>query len=248
MFADFLKMKCCPSFVIATFFATLLAAPMARAQGTCQIFIQYLSTNKVVLTWTNGTLLSATNALGPYLPVPGATSPLTNTTLPPPFARFYRLQCTGGDLCPGQDIGLACNTGLLGVCAAGTTVCSNGVIVCVQNMQPSPEVCDGLDNNCNGTVDEGNPGGGAACNTGKLGVCAAGTTACIGGAIVCVQNQQGQTEICNGLDDDCDGVVDNGNPGGGLACNTGKPGRCAVGTTVCTNGVIVCLANLPACR
>ena len=95
-------------------------------------------------------------------------------------------------------------------------------------------------------VDNGNPGGGLACQTGQPGICHAGTTACINGAIVCVQNQPRQ-EICNGLDDDCDGVVDNGNPGGGLACNTGQPGVCAVGTTVCTNGAIACVINTQTC-
>jgi hypothetical protein len=63
-----------------------------------------------------------------------------------------------------------------------------------------------------------------------------------------VQNVQSSAEVCDGLDNDCDGTVDNGNPGGGLTCNTGKTGRCAVGTTVCTNGAIVCLANLPSCQ
>mgnify|MGYP003331251583 CR=1 FL=1 len=41
-------------------------------------------------------------------------------------------------------------------------------------------------------------------------------------------------ERCNGLDDDCDGVVDNGNPGGNQACNTGQLGVCAAGTTAYT--------------
>ena len=239
MFEDFIKMKYCPSFVIATFFATLLAAPMARAQETCPIFIQYLSTNKVVLTWTNGILQSATNVHGPYVDVPGATSPFTNTTLPPPLANFYRLQCS----CPGQDIGVACNTGKPGICAAGTTACVGGAIACVQNQQPSAEVCNGLDDDCNGVVDNGNPGGGVACNTGKLGICAAGTTACVGGAITCVQNQQPTAEVCDGLDDDCDGQVDEGNPGGGVACNTGKLGICAAGTTACVGGAITCVQN-----
>ena len=35
------------------------------------------------------------------------------------------------------------------------------------NRKNITEVCDGLDNNCNGTADEGNPGGGAACQSGR---------------------------------------------------------------------------------
>jgi hypothetical protein len=139
---------------------------------------------------------------------------------------------------PGGNI--ACSTGLLGVCSAGTSACSAGVVVCNQNVQSSPETCDGLDNNCNGQVDDGNPGGGQNCNTGKQGVCAAGTSACTAGAVVCNQNTQPSAETCDGLDNDCNGVVDNGNPGGGANCNTGKQGVCAPGISACSAGSVVC--------
>jgi hypothetical protein len=142
--------------------------------------------------------------------------------------------------------GLACDTTKQGVCAAGTTACTGGSIVCNQNVQPSAEVCDGLDNNCNGQADEGNPGGGLSCTTSKPGICSAGTTACTGGSIVCNQNLQPKTEVCNGLDDNCDGTVDEGNPGGGVPSNTGKLGVCAAGTTACQGGQIVCVQTVQA--
>ncbi|MGD0596520.1 MAG: MopE-related protein [Sedimentisphaerales bacterium] len=162
--------------------------------------------------------------------------------------------CNGlDDDCDGQvdqgdpGGGAACSTGLPGVCAAGTTHCVGGALQCVQNVQPSSEVCNGLDDDCDGQVDEGDPGGGAACNTGKHGVCAAGTTHCIGGALQCAQNVQPSAEVCNGLDDDCDGQVDQGDPGGGAACNTGLPGVCAAGTTHCVGGALQCVPNVQPC-
>jgi hypothetical protein len=138
----------------------------------------------------------------------------------------------------------ACSTGNPGVCAAGTTACTGGAVVCNQNVQPSAETCDGIDNDCDGVVDNGNPGGNAACTTGHPGICAAGTTVCSGGHLACNQTQQPRPETCDGLDDDCDGVVDNGNPGGGLSCSTGNLGVCAAGTTSCAAGSVVCDQNV----
>ncbi|MGB2985064.1 MAG: MopE-related protein [Phycisphaerae bacterium] len=159
-------------------------------------------------------------------------------------------QCNGlDDDCDGSvdegnpGGGVTCATGLPGVCAMGTTECVSGAIVCKQNNQPAAELCNGLDDDCDGSVDEGNPGGGVTCNTGLPGVCAMGTTECVSGAIVCKQNSPPAAELCNGLDDDCDGSVDDGNPGGGVTCNTGLQGVCAIGTTQCQGGAIVCIQN-----
>ncbi len=71
-----------------------------------------------------------------------------------------------------------------------------------------PEICNGLDDNCNGVVDEGNPGGGLSCATGEPGVCSAGTMHCTAGALACVRNVGPGPETCNGMDDNCNGVVD----------------------------------------
>jgi hypothetical protein len=56
------------------------------------ISIAYVSTNAVVLTWTNGILQVSTNVIGPYGDVPGATPPYTNIPSLLPM-KFYRLRC-----------------------------------------------------------------------------------------------------------------------------------------------------------
>lgn len=69
-------------------------------------------------------------------------------------------------------------------------------------------------------------GGGVPCEVkGELkGACAAGTTACKNGALVCAPQRGPVAETCNGVDDDCDDLVDDDAP-----CDAGEVcfhGRC----------------------
>jgi len=132
----------------------------------------------------------------------------------------------------------------VGECTDGTRICSGGEWgTCIGQVTPTTETCNGLDEDCDGDVDDGNPGGGGACVTGLLGVCAAGTDNCVGGGITCVQNVSSSPEVCNGLDDDCDGTPDEGNPGGGASCDGADTDLCEEGTTSCSGGALVCSDN-----
>lgn len=133
--------------------------------------------------------------------------------------------CDGIDNdCDGQiDENLFRSSNQTGICSINTQTCSNGNwLNSSNNTNPQTEVCDGIDNNCNGQVDEGNVctsvctlGQTRTCSTGLSGVCSAGTQTCSNNSWgSCVQNVFGSTEVCNSLDDDCDGQIDEG-----LNCN-----------------------------
>ncbi len=133
----------------------------------------------------------------------------------------------------------------VGLCEAGQQICTSGQwpTSCTGEVTPGLESCNGLDDDCDGQADEGDPGGGGSCSTGLLGICAAGTTVCSGGSFTCLPNQQATAELCDNLDNDCNGQIDNGNPGGGGSCNTGQLGVCAAGTMTCISGSLSCVQN-----
>ncbi len=112
------------------------------------------------------------------------------------------------------------------VCPPGLT-CRDGVCVCLHG----EEVCDALDNDCDGEIDEVGPGGlvdvGGACT--PQGACSEGTLSCVAGELRC--DPAVGPEVCNGRDDDCDGVADDGVAPCGdpaaCACAPGGPGPSA---------------------
>jgi MYXO-CTERM domain-containing protein len=131
------------------------------------------------------------------------------------------------EICDGKDndcdkqvdegyVPVPCGSSI-GQCKQGTTACVNGAVVCNGATGPSTELCDNLDNNCDTIIDNFSepcypPSSGCDLATGVCkGVCKIGSRLCTAGKWSACVGYQGPTpEVCNGLDDDCDGLVDDG--------------------------------------
>ena len=74
------------------------------------------------------------------------------------------------------------------------------------------EVCNGIDDNCNGLVDESIPD--QSCG---VGACARTVPGCVRGVVPVCTPGMPTPEVCNGIDDNCNGVIDEG-CSGTLAC------------------------------
>ncbi len=114
----------------------------------------------------------------------------------------------------------SCYTGTLktrkiGACKDGTQTCSKEGKwgKCQGEVLPTKEACNNIDDDCDGSIDEGLNDNSCSVPD-KKGLCAKGKTRCQNGQFSCVQVNFPTTEMCNGIDDDCDGIIDN-NPNEG---------------------------------
>lgn len=137
--------------------------------------------------------------------------------------------------------------GSVGECKKGRTSCKDKKTICLPGA-PSTEVCDGKDNDCDGQVDEDFKDKDQPCTAGQGGCKQTGKRVCTSdgkGTECSAKEVSPQPETCNGKDDDCNGMVDDGLTG---TCQiAGKKGACATGLKRCENGVFSCVAvNFPS--
>jgi len=121
-------------------------------------------------------------------------------------------------------------------CPDGIWVCSPDQtgLACTDDGVSKIEVCNDLDDDCDGATDEDFPLKGTACDSEvDVDLCATGEWVCGNNTLVCSDDATSDPEVCNGLDDDCDGLTDQMDGDLADAPNPNQLGACAGSVQAC---------------
>ena len=165
---------------------------------------------------------------------------------------LVRLECTPGHqmVCnhEGENLPSAITEPIPkqpGQCSYGLRTCTfQGWSDCVGAMGPSEEICDGIDNNCSAGIDDTFPEQHQLCGFIEgaeygVGLCTPGVMKCDSGRLYCDGHVGPAEEVCDGLDNNCNGSIDEGVANStAIVCYEGPEGTMAVGE--CRAGVRYC--------
>lgn len=119
-----------------------------------------------------------------------------------------------------QGVGSPCGQSNIFPCSFGTLQCVGGQLLCKGDVNPGTETCNGVDDNCDGSIDlviDQPPTDSVGdCDVpvppppGATSPCKAGSKACVGGQVVCngATGPSSTSDAC-GVDANCDGVLTN---------------------------------------
>ena len=149
--------------------------------------------------------------------------------------------CDGATDEDWPELGAPCDGPDADLCENGARACSGdgSTTVCgAENPVNLTEACNGADDDCDGATDEDWPELGTACDGPDPDECATGKWACgvDGATTTCANEAPVGDELCNGVDDDCDGETDENWPELGVACDGPDDDQCANGVVACAAG------------
>ncbi len=135
------------------------------------------------------------------------------------------------------------------VCEPGRLVCQGDVVTCEGIRECGPEVCNGIDDDGDGDVDEGTdrpynePRDAEKCASQTEGGCRAVQMICVQGIEFCRISNGPYPEVCDGVDNNCkDGVDEGMDPEFYYPFdeypNTIGVGVCAAGVSLCEEGAV----------